>query len=130
MVLCLITVQGNSLIADYASLSISRCRINPVRVNVGLRPCYKKCPGLMQSVQTVEIDVTTIHDLDGARVGDEQIERMNIVEFTVGNMDKAWYVAPQVKQSMHLHRGFRRTKARPWKHRQTQINGRRVESVD
>ena len=44
-------------------------------------------------------------------------------------MDEAWNVAAKVKQCVHLHRRFGRTKMRPRKHRQAQIDRRRVQSI-
>ena len=37
----------------------------------------------MQHVQTGEIHVAPIHDVDGARFGKQHIERMHIVQFAV-----------------------------------------------
>ena len=45
-------------------------------------------------------------------------------------MDEAWNVATQVEQCVHLHRGFGRAKVCPRKHRQAQIDCRRVQSID
>ena len=39
-----------------------------------------------------EIDIGAIHDIDGARFRDQQVERVDIGEFAVRNMDKAWNI--------------------------------------
>lgn len=51
-----------------------------MRMNVRLRLFYIIYSGLMQGVRTAEIDITTMHDLDGAKIGKEDIEAMNIVQ--------------------------------------------------
>ena len=83
----------------------------------------------MQHVQAGEIHVASIHDVDGTRFGKQHIERMDIVQFAVGYVDEAWNVATQIEQRVHLHCCLGRPKARPRKHRQTQIDGRRVERI-
>ena len=52
----------------------------------------------MQGVQTAEIDTTTIRKIERVRVGKEHIERMNIVQFAIRSMNKAWYAAAQVSR--------------------------------
>ena len=84
----------------------------------------------MQNMQAGEIHIGPIHDVDGTRLRKQHIECVDIVQFAVGNVDEAWNIAAQVKQRVHLHRGFGRTEMCPWKHRQTQIYGGRVECID
>ena len=55
---------------------------------------------------------------------------MDIVQFAVGYVDKAWNVAAQVEECVHLHRCLGRPEMGPWKHRETQIDGRRVERIN
>src|SRR5215475_8771420 len=98
MLLCSITAHGDSLTTDYTGLSIIGRRIDGVCVIVGLRPHERKRPSLMQGVQTAEIDTTTVHNIERVRVGEEHIERMNIVQFAIGSMNKAWYAAAQVSR--------------------------------
>ncbi len=44
-------------------------------------------------------------------------------------MDKAWDVAAQIKQGVHFDCRLGRAKVRPWKHRQAQIDGGRIQGV-
>ena len=62
----------------------------------------------MQSMQAGEIDVASIHDVDGARFGEQHIERMNIVQFAVRDVNETRNIATQVEQRVHLHRCFGR----------------------
>ena len=55
---------------------------------------------------------------------------MNIVQFAVRHVDEARNVAAQIEQRVHLHRRLGRAEMRPRKHRQTQIDGRRIERID
>ena len=80
-------------------------------------------------MQAGEIDVAAIHDVDGG-LREQQIERVNVVQLAVRDVDEARDVAAQIEQRVHLHRRLGGTKMRPRKHRQAQIDGGRVERVD
>jgi hypothetical protein len=86
--------------------------------------------GLMQRMKPCEIDVAAIHHVNGAGLRRDQIQRERIAHFAVGNMDKAWDWAAQIKQRVHFDGCFRRTKLGPRKQRQTQIDRRAVEHVN
>ena len=63
----------------------------------------------MQDVKAREIDVAAIHDVDRAGFGDQQIERMNVVQLAVRDVNEARDVAAQIEQRVHLHRGLGRS---------------------
>jgi hypothetical protein len=47
----------------------------------------------MQRVKPGEIDIAAIHDINGAGFGNKQVERMHVVQFTVGDVDEAWDIS-------------------------------------
>src|ERR1051326_2453900 len=55
---------------------------------------------------------------------------MHVVQPAVGDLNEARDAAAQIEQGVHLHFRLGRTKVRPRKQRQAQIDGGRVESVD
>ena len=52
------------------------------------------------------------------------------MQFSLGNMHETGDAASQVKQGVHLHSGLGAAEVRPRKHRQAQIDGRRIQSVN
>lgn len=84
----------------------------------------------MQPVQAAKVDIPSIHDVDGTSLGYQHVERVNIVQLAVRDMDKARNVAAQIEQCVHLHRRFRRSEMCPWEHRQAKIDGGRIQRVD
>jgi len=46
------------------------------------------------------ITETSIHDFDRTTVGEEHIERMNIVQFAIRSVNKACYVAAQTRANL------------------------------
>ena len=105
-------------------------RIHPVRLEVGFGAGDEKRTGLVQPIQTGEIDITAVHDIDRASLRHQHIERMHIVQLAIGNMDETRDVAAQIEQCVHLHRGLGRSEMRPWEQRQAQIDGGRVQRVN
>ena len=59
---------------------------------------------LVQHIQAREIDVAAIHDVGCPRLGQQEIEGMNVVQFTLGDVDETRDAPAQIKQGVHLHR--------------------------
>ena len=59
-----------------------------MNIELGFGASHKKCAGLVQSIQTAEIDLPTIHDIDDASLWHEHIENIHIVRLSLGSMDK------------------------------------------
>ena len=123
-------IQRDGLVGNDASRPIGRCGVDAMGVQVRLGACDEEGASLMQDVKAREIDVAAIHDVDGARFGQQQVESINIVQLAIRDVDEARDVATQIEQGVHLHCRLRGTKARPWKQRQAQIHGGGVQSVD
>lgn len=123
-------VERNGLIANDAGWPICFRRIDAMEVHVRLGPRDEESAGQMQNVKASEIDVATIHDVDGTGLGYQQVERMHIVQLAVGNMNEARNAATQVEQRMHLHCGLGRAEVCPRKDRQAQVDGRGVECIN
>jgi hypothetical protein len=89
-------VQRDRLIGDHARRTIGDRRIYPMSVEIGFGAGNEKSTCLVQPKQSGEIDVPTVHDINGASFRHQHIERMHIVHLAVGNMDKARDVATQI----------------------------------
>jgi hypothetical protein len=83
----------------------------------------------MQQVKPGEVEVATIHDVDGAGFWHQNVEHIDIAQLAVGDMDEARDVAAQVEQRVHLHRRLGGAKQCPWKQRQAQVDGGGVQRV-
>jgi hypothetical protein len=57
-------------------------------------------------------------------------QSIDLVGFSVGDVNEAGDVAPKIQQGVQSDGGFGRAKRRPGEHRQTQVDGGRVERVD
>ena len=80
--------------------------------------------------EAFEIDVGPIHDVEGAGLGADLVEDVDVVRFAVGNADKRGDVAVQVQQRVHLHSSLVPAELGPREQREAQVDGGRVQSVE
>ena len=83
----------------------------------------------MHLVETIEIEITAIHDIDGSCLENQLVEDIDIVNFARGYDDDGWYVAVQVQKGMELYRTFAFPEFGPWEKCQTQFDSGRVQGV-
>jgi len=123
-------VQRTQLVADDASRTIHWKGVLPRKTQIRLGSCYKETASLVQPMQPGEVEITSVHDVEGARLGNDLVENIHIVHLPIADMDKAGNIATQIEQRMQLDRCFGRTKRSPRKNRQTQIDRSRIQCVD
>ena len=57
-------------------------------------------------LQSLEIDVAAIHNVECAGLGEDVVEDVDVMYLSVGNADKRGDIAMQIEQSVHFHRAF------------------------
>ena len=70
---------------------------------VGFGSQNKEAPGLMKIMQTFEVKVGSIHDIEGSGFWDKQIKDIDVVEFAVGNVNESRDIAAQIKEGVDFH---------------------------
>ena len=122
--------QHDRLVAPQAGRLVDRMRINPPVLEVGLGACDKEGLRLMQDIESGEVDIAPIHDIEAAGLEGHLVEDIYIVQLALRDMDEGRNIAPQIEQRMEFDCTFVFAKARPGKERQTQIDSRRIEGID
>ena len=84
----------------------------------------------MKQIETLEVEIGAVHDIEGAGLRDEIVEGVDVVDFSLGNLDKRRDRAAQIQKRMELDGGFVFSESRPREKRKTQIDRGRVEGVD
>lgn len=125
-----IASKDDRLIADHASLSIVGLGVNTPQLRVVLGPNDKERAGLTQRMQTLEVEVATIHDVKGAKLGWQEVQYVDFVHLPVADVNKGWDITPQIEQRVKFDCAFGATKVSPVEQTQTQIDGRRIQCVD
>ena len=101
-----------------------------LNLKLDLARVTKEAGGLMEAVEPLEVEVAAIHHVEGARLGNEHVEDVDIVQFAVGDVDEARDSAAQVEERVQFHRRFGFAKLGPWKQRQAQVDGGGIQGVD
>ena len=124
------TIQRNALVADDSRAPVGRHRIHPVCVHAALGAGHEERSRLVECEQPTEVQIAAIHHIERTGFDGQPVQHVDIAHLAVGNMDESRNVSAQIQQGMQLDRRLGRTKRRPWKQRQAQIYGRRVQGID
>src|SRR5215204_1105004 len=125
-----VAIQRDGLVGNDAGHPIGGRGVDAVSIQVGFGAGDEEGASVMQDVKAREVDIAAIHDVDGARFREQQIEDVNVLQLAVRDVDEARDVAAQIEQRVHLYRRLGGAKVRPWKQRQAQVDGGRVQSID
>src|SRR5712672_701442 len=78
-----VTVERDGLIADDPRRPVGRGRIDAMGIHVRFGAGDEEGAGEMQPMEAGEIDVAAIHDVDGARFREQQVESVDVVQLAV-----------------------------------------------
>ena len=67
------------LVAEQSRAAIDRARIHALEFEVGFGASDKEAGGLMEAVEPLEVEVAAIHHVEGARLGNQHVEDVDIV---------------------------------------------------
>ena len=122
--------EDDGLIADQPRGTVDGMRVPSLRVEIRFAAGDKEAAGLVKAVQALEVEEPPIHHVERARLGHQLIEDVDLVHLAVADVDEGRDVAAQIEQGVQLDRRFGRTEWCPRKHRQAQIDRRRIQRVD
>ena len=83
-----------------------------------------------EAIESFEIEVATIHEIEGSGFDGQEIECVDIVQFPLGNVDETGNVAAEIDQRVQFDGAFTATKFRPGEEFQTEVDGRGIEGVN
>ena len=130
MMLALIPCQADQLITLQATRGVDWCGGFSIEPEI-LPGSDDKATALpVQVIQPFEIQITSIHDVDTACQNRDHIQNLYIMGLAIGNMDKSGDRALQIHHRVKFDGGLLLSKLRPWKQRQTQINGRGIQDFN
>ena len=94
--------ENDSLVRAHAGGSIRGMRVTTLQEHIGF--CAHDEEGRFQrkAIEPLEIDVAAIHDIESARLGQDLVEHVHIVHFTVGDVDERGDIAAQIKQGAYV----------------------------
>jgi len=83
----------------------------------------------MNGIESFEVQITTVHHIETARFCDEQVQNLDIVDSSFGNVDKFRDTAAQIQKGMEFDCSFGFAEPRPGKEFQTQVYSGGIEGV-
>src|SRR5437867_777978 len=104
-------------------------RLPPAKLKIGFGTNDKVGQGLLKTVKTLEIDIAAIHNDIGARLRNNTIQRLDVRNFAVSDVDEDGNRTLDVDHRVQFHSALGATEAGPRKQRQTQVDGRRVQCI-
>ncbi|MEY3740509.1 MAG: hypothetical protein RLZZ192_1185, partial [Pseudomonadota bacterium] len=123
-------VQCNGLIADDDARPVHLGRVHAPGVHVAFGASHKEGAGLMHLKQASKVDIAPVHDVERARLQDQDIEHIDLVHRAVADVDEGWNRAPEVEQGVQLDGRLDFAKRRPLEQAQAQVDGDGVLGVD
>lgn len=100
------SIRCDGLVGDHAAGPVGGRGIDPMRTQIGFGARDEEGASLVRRMEAGEVDIPAIHHADGAGFGAQHVQRMNIVQLAVRDMDAAWNVAAQIEPRVHLDGGF------------------------
>lgn len=122
--------QYDGLIAPESCIFLGRVGIETATFEIGLGAYHEECRVLMELIESLEIEVPSIHNVEGPWFRDQVIEDIDVVKLPVADINKRRYAAAQIQERMELDGGLGSPELCPRKDRQTEIDGGGIEGID
>jgi hypothetical protein len=113
------TAQCDGLVCDHAGGPVGGCGIDPMRAQIRFGARDEEGASLLQRMEAAEVDLATVHHVDGAGFGNQHVKRMNIVQLAVRDMEKLG-ILPRRSSSVCIFTAD--LVDRKWAHRNTDMH--------
>ena len=121
--------QADGLIADHSRGPVGGAGIQSAASCVDFGSGDEKGGVLLESVEPLEVEIPSIHDIDSAGLEREPVQDAHIVDLPRGDLNERGDVAVQVQQRVDLDRGLGAPEIGPGEQRQAQIDGGGIQGV-
>lgn len=125
-----LAVEGDCLVGAQARRLVDLMGAPAAKPRVALGPGDEECARLREGKKAGVVDVGAVEQIDGCVLGSNEVERVDVMQKPLGDMDKRGNGAAKVHESVELDGSFFSTKARPGEKLQAQVDGGRIEGVD
>ena len=121
--------QDNDLIALDPGEFVDGPRVEASEPEVAFGSGDEEGRCLMDGIKTIEIQISTIDNVNGSWLEGQLIEDVDVVNLAVGDNDEGWNTSPEVQKGMQFHSGFVGSELGPWEKGETQIDSGGVQSI-
>jgi hypothetical protein len=117
------------LIASQTGRFVDMTRGLPPVVETALCTDHKEYKVLCENIETVEVDVATVHNVESTRFENQDIQDVDVVNLPFRNPYKRWDVAAQIEKCVKFDGSFALPEPGPREEGKTQVDGCGIEDV-
>jgi hypothetical protein len=77
--------EDDTLVADQTGLAIDRMRVTALDLEVRLAPGHEEAAALVEAIEALEVEETTIHDVEGARFRQQVVKDIDLLAIVRGS---------------------------------------------
>lgn len=122
--------QVDDLVGTYAGTLLDR---QGMYAHIAQRPfCsnHEEGPELVENKESGKVQVPAVHHIEGSGFDRHLVQRMDVVKFSVADMDERGDGAAKVQQRMQFDSALGAPEASPTEQAQTQVDGGGIQCVD
>ena len=124
------TIEADDLVGPQARGLDHRARRPDIEARVRLCPGHEEGPGRVDAGQPEEIQISTVHHIEGSRFEDDPVQSLHVVDLPLGDRNECGNRTLQVDHGVNLDRRLRSTEPGPRKKVHAQVDHRSVQGVD
>ena len=92
------------MIGAHARTDVDGMGVGAAKPNASFGARDEEGAGGLETVQAQEVYVGAIHDVEGARLGRDDVEDLDIRQFSIRNLNKRGVIRPSVKVTCSFSR--------------------------
>ena len=121
--------QDNDLVGLDPGGFVDGPRVEAAEPEIALGSDYIEGRCLMDGIKAIEVQISSVDDIEGSRFEDQLIEDPDIVNLAVGNNDEGGNASSEVEQGMQFHGAFVSSELGPGEKREAKIDGGGVQGI-
>lgn len=72
--------EHDALIANQSRAAIDEMRIAALGFEIGLGARHKEAARFVEAMKSLEVDISSVHDVEGAGLGQQQVQNVDALE--------------------------------------------------
>ena len=121
--------QNNDLVGLNPGGFVDGPRVQAPEPEVALGSDHVEGRCLVDGIKAIEVQISSVDDIESSRFEDQLIEDLDIVNLAVGNNDEGWNASSEVQQRMQFHGAFVSSELGPGEKREAEIDGGGIQSI-
>jgi hypothetical protein len=126
---CLGAAEDDRLIAAHSGRLVHAPGRSSPEVEVALGTGHEECQAQLQAMEPTEIEIRSVHNIEGTGFDRQDVEDRDIVGLAVRNPHETRDISTQVDERVKFDRGLVASELSPGKQLQAEIDGRGIQRI-